>query len=153
MRVSNDRHFDGRLWETYRLTRTWAISTAGPYQEPRLVYAQFRDAAGTLYGDYVDGIVYDPVVPTGQVGIAAQGPITVTLWLTATDDNSGVGWMRLAGNEGGLGTAPWKLFASTAVFTPTEDRVYAQFRDRAGNVSVPASTGVLHQVYLPLVTR
>jgi murein DD-endopeptidase MepM/ murein hydrolase activator NlpD len=153
MRVRNDRFFDGQLWETYRLTRTWAISTAGPYQEPRFVYAQFRDAMGIVYGDYLDSIVYDPVSPTGQVGIIAQGSITVTLWLTATDDNSGVGWMRLAGDAAGLGTAPWVAFAPTAVFTLTEVWVYAQFRDRAGNVSVPASTGLAHRVYLPLVAR
>jgi len=153
VRVRNDRYFDGQLWEMHRLTRTWAISTAGPYQEPRLVFAQFRDAAGIVYGDYVDGIVYDPVPPAGQVGVLVQRPLTVTLWLTATDDNSGVGWMRLAGNEAGLGAAPWVPFAPTAVFTPTEGWVYVQYRDRAGNLSVPASTALAHRVYLPIVLR
>jgi hypothetical protein len=152
-RVSNVLDWAGVLWQPYRLMRTWTITTAGPYLASRYVYAQFRDAAGTVYGDYVDGIVYDPVPPEGQAYIVAQGTLTVTLRLAATDDNSGVGWMRLAGSEGDLGSARWQPFAETAVFTPTMEGVYAQFRDRAGNLSDPVRAQLLCRIYLPLVRR
>jgi len=152
-RVRDTPDWAGVLWQSYRPTRTWTITTAAPYHEPRYVYAQFRDPEGTVYGDYVDGIVYDPVPPAGQVGIAARGPATVTLWLSAADDNSGVGWMRLADDEAGLGGAPWQPLAATAVYTPAGWEIYAQFRDRAGNVSLPASTTLDWQVYLPLLRK
>lgn len=152
-RVNDTPDWAGVLWQPYRPMRSWIITTAAPYLEPRYVYAQFRDAAGTVYGDYVDGIVYDPVPPVGQAHIVAQGAVTVTLWLTAMDDNSGVGWMRLAGSEGDLGSAPWQPFAETAVFTPTAEGVYAQFRDRAENLSTPVRAGRLYRIYLPVVTK
>ncbi len=152
-RFSNTADWVGVLWESHRPTHTWTISTAGSYFEPRTVFAQFRDAAGVVYGDYQDGILYDPVPPTGTVSIVRWGTLTATVRLRAGDDNSGVGWMRLAGDEPGLIAAPWEPFAPTAVVTPTAGRVYAQFRDRAGNLSAPASAGPERRVYLPLVER
>jgi hypothetical protein len=152
-RVNDYPDWAGVFWHPYRLTRTWTITTAGPYLEPRYVYAQFRDAVGTVYGDYVDGIIYDPVPPTGQAHIVAQGAVTITLWLTATDDNSGVGWMRLAGSEADLGDAPWQPFGETAIFTPPAAEVYAQFQDRAGNLSDAVRAELLYRIYLPLARR
>ena len=152
-RVNDAPNWAGVLWHPYRPTRTWTITTAGPYLEPRYVYAQFRDTKGTVYGDYVDGIVYDPVPPAGQARIVDQGTVTVTLWLTATDDNSGVRWMRLAGSEADLGGAPWQPFTETAIFAPPAAEVYAQFQDRAGNLSDPVRAGLLYRIYLPLARR
>lgn len=153
VRFSNSGEWAGVLWESYRPTHTWAISTAGSYFEPRAVFAQYRDAAGVVYGDYQDDIGYDPVPPTGWVTIVERGALTVTVRLHAWDEHSGVAWMRLAGDEPGLIAAPWEPFTPTAVVTPTAGWVYAQFRDRAGNLSAPASAGPGCRVYLPLVER
>jgi hypothetical protein len=153
MQVSNAAGFGGATWEQYHLTRAWTLSTSLPYTVPTTVYARYRDPAGVVYGDYLDSIVYDPVSPTGSVQIIAAGPLTVTLWLNAADDNSGVEAMRLAGDEAGLPLAPWQPYTHRAVFTPTQGLVYAQFQDRAGNVSRPAWAGEEHRAYLPVVLR
>lgn len=149
MQVSNQRTFAGALWQPYRQERPWTIDTSGRYGGPCLVYARFRDAAGVLYGDYVDDIYYDPVPPWGRATVVAQGTMTMTLGLEAWDDLSGVGTMRLAEEEAGLPLAPWAAYTSTLV-VPRTEAVYVQFRDRAGNISAPAMAG-RYRLYLPLV--
>jgi len=149
MQVSNQRTFAGALWQPYRLERPWTIDTTGRYGAPCLVYARFRDTAGVIYGDYVDDIYYDPVPPWGRAAVVAQGVTTMTLWLEAWDDLSGVGTMRLAEEEAGLPLVPWETYTPTVV-VPRTAAMYVQFRDRAGNVSTPALAGG-YRLYLPLV--
>jgi len=158
VRLSNDSGYSDQDWRAYQITTTWVLSTHEDYGMPRTVYAWFRDATSSVYGPYSDDIIYDPVPPEGQVSILGSETITVSLWLEAWDDNSGVDRMRVAGGLGGIGVAAWQPYTSTLEWVLTGDVVYAQFQDRAANISsIYGSDGsaweTVRQVYLPLVVR
>ncbi len=165
VRLSNYGGFADSYWRTYQVTTTWVISTYGSYVMPRFVYVQFKDAYSTVYGTYMDDIVYDPVAPEGSVMILSGETSTVTLWLEAYDDNSGVAEMRisdvptmtLSSPAGGLTSASWQPYEQTVEWVLTGDAVYVQFRDRAGNTSpVYSSSGDEYEpnrICLPLVLR
>ena len=89
-RLSNDGGYSDEGWMSYQITTTWVLSTYSNYVMPRYVYAWFRDEGSSIYGPYFDDIIYDPVAPEGQVSILGSEVATVTLWLEAWDDNSGV---------------------------------------------------------------
>jgi len=81
------------------------------------------------------------------------------LWLQAWDDNSGVSEMRVRESATMTQTA-WRPYTNTVEWALSGNVVYAQFRDRAGNVSpIYGSDGsvynpnLTHRVYLPIVLR
>ena len=160
MRISNDGGFTDTYWRSYQITTTWPLSTYGSYVMPRLVYAQFKDAQGAIYGTFMDDIIYDPVAPEGQVNILGiSRATTVTLLLESWDDNSGVDEMRVADTLGGIDAASWQPYTETLSWALHGSQVYAQFRDHAGNPSsIYDSNGIEHPlnasyIYLPLVVR
>ncbi|MCP4542590.1 MAG: hypothetical protein GY832_36170 [Chloroflexi bacterium] len=145
MMLSNDQSFAGAYWQTYRITVTWALSTSGSYVTPRLVYAQFKDSDDVIYGTYVGDITYDPVPPEGSVSIASAGTTTMTLWIEAYDDNSGMSGMRITDDLDEISTAVWQPFTTTVTGVLSNSVVYVQFQDRAGNESlIYDSTGEAH---------
>jgi len=166
VRISNDGGFVDSYWRTYQITSTWVLSTYGSYVMPRFVYVQFKDAYSTVYGTYMDDIVYDPVAPEGSVIVLGSGGVaTATLWLEAYDDNSGVAEMRisdvptmtLSSPTGALTAASWQPYEQTVEWVLTGDAIYVQFRDRAGNTSPVYSSGgdeyEPNLIYLPLVLK
>ena len=158
VRLSNDSGYADEDWRAYQVTTTWVLSTHESYVTPRTVYAWFHDAQSSVYGPYSDDIIYDPIPPEGQVSILGSETSTVTLWLEAWDDNSGVDRMRVAGGLDGIGIAAWQPYTNTLEWVLTGDVVYAQFQDRAANTSsIYGSDGsaweTVRQVYLPLVVR
>lgn len=168
LRLSNDGGYSEEGWQPYQVTSTWVISTYGNTVMPRYVYGWFKDAQGGVYGPYFDDIVYDPTPPEGQVTILGGETVSVTLWLEAWDDNSGVAEMRIsedpasltgAAQIGATDTVAWQPYANLAEWILTADKVYAQFRDAAGNVSpIYSSDGKVYspgaeRLYLPLVLR
>jgi hypothetical protein len=132
-RLSNDGAYGDEGWMTYQVTRTWVISTYGSHVMPRYVYVWFKDEQAAVYGPYLDDIIYDPTPPQGNVAILNSSPTTVTLSLEAQDDNSGVAQMRVG--ETDLASAAWQPYATSMTWTLPSAVVYAQFKDRAGNVS------------------
>jgi len=160
MRISNDGGFTESYWRSYQITATWPLSTYGSYVMPRLVYAQFKDAHGAIYGTFMDDIIYDPVAPEGNVVLlSSPDTVTATVWLESWDDNSGVDEMRVADTLGGIDAASWQPYTETLSWVLQGSQVYAQFRDHAGNPSsIYDSNGIEHPlnpktVYLPLVIR
>ena len=141
---------------SYQITTTWVLSTYSNYVMPRYVYAWFRDEGSSIYGPYFDDIIYDPVAPEGQVSILGSEVATVTLWLKAWDDNSGVIEMKVSENLM-LTDASWQSFTNTLEWVLTSNVVYAQFSDNASNRSaIYGSDGSIfwldgHPIYLPLV--
>ena len=157
MRLSNDGAYSNEGWQTYQERVPWEIEPYGNYVLPRTVHVWFKNAQNQVFGSHTDDIIYDPVPPTGSVGIQQRDGNQVTLRLTATDDHSGVATMRLGGNENLSGSA-WQPFAEIATLTLSGDVAYAQFQDHAGNVSrIYASDGSSstdqQHIYLPLVIR
>ena len=157
--LSNDGGFLNMPWLTYQLTYTWVLSTYSNQSMPRLVYVLFRDGANTEYGTYFDDIIYDPVAPQGSASISNNGTQTVTLWLDAWDDYSGVTTMRLAESYDTVSTAEWLPYQSVFTFTLSapDNVVYVQYKDQAGNESTIYDTNLrdisFYEVYLPLILR
>lgn len=137
-------------WEPYLATKSWTLpSELGT----RKVYVQFMDLAGNISDanpaaagvqGYMDAITLsEGIAPTGTIrinnGAASTSTPAVTLNLAATDaGGSGLASMRFRNStaepysawEPYQATKPWALIAGAGT-----RKVYAQFRDGAGNVS------------------
>ena len=135
-------------WEPYQTTKTWTLSRSSG---TKIVYVQFKDKAGNLSDadpikpgaqSYQATIICDAVRPTGSMlinnGAASTDSMTVTLNLSANDiGGSGLDSMRFV-NSGGT-VSNWEPYQTTKSWTLTRGggtkTVYAQFRDKAGNIS------------------
>lgn len=102
----------------------------------------------------VFGFLYDASAPTATVqinhGAASANQVDVTLNLTASDLGSGVSEMCVSSN--GIGCTNWQPLAAELPWTlPAINRraatVYAQVRDRAGNLSGAASASIYLDLY------
>jgi murein DD-endopeptidase MepM/ murein hydrolase activator NlpD len=154
MRLSNDGGYNDNGWMSYQTTTGWTISTFGNYVLPRFVYVWFRDAEGIVYGAYMDDIIYDPIPPEGSIALF-EWEDSALLYLFATDDNSGVAEMRIS-EDPTFANVEWQEYEQFLAWERTGNPVYAQFRDRAGNMSPTYSTelsGSMHRLYLPTIVR
>lgn len=133
-------------WEAFGSSKTHVLFSG---DGPKTVYARFRDKLGNVSGVVSDAITLDTVVPTGTISINQNSEwttaIQVTLAFTADDGNgSGAGWIRLSNDN--TEWTEWAVIPVTRVWPlPSGDglkTVYAQIRDRAGNVSEPISDSV-----------
>lgn len=129
MQLSNDGGFFGAQWEPYSATKTWQITQFGNSIIPRTVYVKYRDAALNVFGPYQDDIILDVTAPTGSANLSAQ-----TLALSASDDVSGIGGMKIAPSSDMIAAATWQPF-SVSVAWPSS-AAFVRFRDNAGNESV-----------------
>jgi hypothetical protein len=165
MRVSNGSSYANDNWQTYQLTTTWTLSTSNGLQATsslQLIYAWFRNAQGQVYGTYVAAISYDPVPPQGSITILGNDDITTTntiaLWLEAYDDYSGVDQMRISADPT-FTSAAWQPYTNVVTIPSTNLLLYAQFRDKAGNLSpIYDTNGNIYnpnarRIYLPLIVR
>jgi uncharacterized repeat protein (TIGR01451 family) len=166
MRISNDGGFGtGSGWVPIASTYGgWTLNTYGLLTLPRTVYAKFRDGSGLQYGPVQDDIIYDPNPPqvTGVEIVLQPGSLrwprqtSVTVRVTASDDNSGVNRVQL-GHDADLSQAseypvlgsstdiPWELQSSGLV--------YVRAVDRAGNLSAIAEASGQYKLYLPIVLK
>ncbi len=166
MQISNDGGFAGAAWEPYASQKGWTITSIGETPMPRTVYVRFL-TNGQTTGLYIDDIVLDRTHPQGSISIddPSAAPLTLavdrvasvaytlllpallqrdiagmevaTLNLTATDDISGVGTVKI-GMQADLADAKTVAF-DTALewYLPQHGAVtiYVSFLDRAGNAS------------------
>ncbi len=144
MQVSNDGGFVGAVWEPYTSTRTWQITEYDGSVIPRTVYVRYKDSGGNVVSTASDDIILDVQAPTGSVNIggngAAEDASAVKLNLSASDDLSGVGGMRLS-NRSDFQGADWLAYTATKNWTFAANQVvFVQFRDNAGNISRTYST-------------
>lgn len=164
MLISNDDNPSGGTWQPYQITTTWPLSPStslastptsiSQEMTTHAVYLWFRDSWGNDYGPYFDIVFYDTVAPSGEVEVQDRHISTVTLSLLAWDEGSGVTAMRLS-DQAGWDGAIWQAYQKTQVWarSTTSQRLYVQFRDRAGNVSPVYSVQLSRQIYLPVVLR
>jgi hypothetical protein len=116
------------------------------------------DLAGNVSGTFQDDIILDVTAPTGSVRVVQSGSEMiqsrmVDLILSATDDVSGVGSMRLSNRSDFSGSA-WQDYATSLNWDlGSGNTVYAQFRDNAGNVSVTYSASTAYKLFLPMARR
>jgi hypothetical protein len=154
IQVSNDGGFNGVAWEPYTSHKAWQITQYRHEEVTRLVYIRFRDVDGNVSATYLDDIILDVNPPGGDMHITRTDQGTL-LYLSATDDVSGVEGMRLSARPDFAG-ASWEPFTSTRTWDfGDSSTVYVQFRDHAGNASptYAASLSGRLSVFLPLVRR
>ncbi|MFQ5575641.1 MAG: hypothetical protein ACE5G8_01495 [Anaerolineae bacterium] len=147
----------GGNWHPVPLTASHVLSATADYFTPRRIFGWFKDAAGTLYGPYFDDILLDPLPPRGRVRIAGAGETFVKLALFASDADSGLDGMRL-GTWRTVTQTVWQAYTTTVTVAPAGPVLYAQFRDRAGNLSPLYGTdgsdsSLTERMYLPLIRR
>jgi murein DD-endopeptidase MepM/ murein hydrolase activator NlpD len=150
MQISNDSGFQGALWETYQSTRSWIIGTCDTNVNSCYVYVRFRDANGTVYGNFVDDIIYDQEAPEGR------GTLSGTIFLLwAWDDGSGVSAVRYAASREVLADQAWQPYTGMITLDGTTigPAVYVQFRDQAGNSSKVYNIRETYEIYLPMILR
>ena len=157
MMVCNDGGFAGAQWEPYNSRKAWAITQYGSYVIPRVVYVRYKDLGGNVSSNYQDDIILDVTPPEGTVSIIGAAGLqamasTVTLELSATDDLSGVGQMLIS-NQPDFAGATWESYATSRAWAlGSNETVYVQYKDNAGNVSTTYSTSQW-KVFLPLIQK
>ena len=153
MRLSNNGSTWGG-WRTYAYTTSYSWNlTSSTYggntaEGTKRVYVQYKDKVGNVSSAKSDTIIYDKTAPTGWIKINNGAYSTtskyVTLYISATDNKSGVGYMRISNNNSkwtGWITYKtrysWGLTSSTYGGSTAKGtkKVYVQFRDKAGNIS------------------
>lgn len=150
MRFSNNASI-WTSWQSYKRTYSWnlIVPTYGgsTTQGRKYVYAQFRDKMGNISTIKSDAIIYDKTAPTGWIKINNGAYSTtnryVTLYLSASDNYSGVRWMRFS-NNGKRWTGwmyyktryyKWNITSSFYGGTSSKGTkcVYVMLKDKAGN--------------------
>ena len=153
LQVSRSSDFMTATWQSDVATMTWYYTPDPELITGTRIYARFRDDEGTIYGEYETTVFYDGVPPIGSAGVVTITNDTATLWLEASDDNSGVYDMRLD-DEPAFSDAWWQTYTDTLTTTwPANEVVFVQYRDRAGNLSHVVRAKPGFEIYLPLIMR
>lgn len=120
-------------------TVQWELAS-GP-SGPRTVYAWYAEAGGRRSPMFSTTVTLDQEPPEGGALAMDAGKKVHRVLIYAEDGLSGVSEMRIGEGEDLSGVA-WSPFAREARVEGSEDTMYIQFRDAAGNVS--AVYRVLH---------
>lgn len=126
-------------WESYASSRHWTLTSG---DGTKTVYVQYRDGAGNNSISYIDTILLDTTGPTGTIsinnGAAFTTSTSVILNLSASDSGVGVSKMRFLNQ--GLSWSNWESYNKQKSWSLTSKdgtkKVYVQFQDNAGNISV-----------------
>ena len=143
MQISNDSSFTNAQWEPFTTTKPWVLANTDVPSTPRVVYALFRDADGTIHRTFFDDILYDSVQPSGTISVDTHDVRMVSI--TAQDNFSGVEQMQLSTTPAFTDSVWEDLIASkrwTPPATPPVTTLYLRFRDGAGNISQPVTAPV-----------
>ncbi len=149
-------------WEAYTATKSgWGITSAtygGTTTEgAKAVYVQVSDAAGNVSSSAADTIVYDVTPPAGGFTIESGNPATsvytaAILYFSLADSGSGMYQRRM---WNGTVWEAWEAYSTSKLWYLLPGNglktVYAQFMDRAGNVTGALYDQVtLNESYLSL---
>jgi len=156
MRFSNDGT-NWSSWEAVGTGKTWTLSAG---DGPKIVYAQFRDAADNISQTVTDGINLDTTGPTGTIvinsGATYTNTLDVTVGLTASDGTNGIGVADMRLSSDGTTWDEWEDFSASTPWTLTagdgEKTVYVQFRDTLGNTSTSFSDTIVLDTVPPTVS-
>jgi hypothetical protein len=150
MQFSNDgSSWSG--WESYATSKSWSIIGG---DGSKVVYVQYRDAAGIASGSFTDSITLDTVLPTSSASSPAQSVnLSFTVSWSGSDNASGIAGYDVQYRIGAGGTwtdwmhtsAPSAVFGATSPVVVVRGETY-YFRvrayDGAGNVeSYPGGDG------------
>ncbi|MFD2114958.1 S-layer homology domain-containing protein [Paenibacillus yanchengensis] len=152
MRISNDGN-GWNSWEPLANTKNWNLASG---DGEKAVYVQFKDKVGNVSETIQDVIKLDQTIPTGTIiingGATTATNKQVTLTLTSADGTgSGVTEMRFSLDnvtwldwENVLPSAQWSFTGNSGL-----QKLYVQFRDAAGNVSIANMASITFQESYP----
>ncbi len=136
---SNTLSFEG--WKPFSNPFEWSLAPETAPGSLNIIYAWIKLDDGLILGPIKDGIIYDPIRPTGSFtielnpeGELLEGDI-VLLHLDSSDEGSGVATMRISNHADMSESSGWIGSKSIHYWKMTGDLVYVQFQDRAGNLS------------------
>jgi len=153
MRASASPDFTGVDWVPFATSMMWSLSGG---DGPKTIYVMFKDSNGWVSKVVNDSIVLDTTAPVGTVSIDDGANYTrsrdVILSFEA-QDIIGVVDMRVW-EDGDIATRDWEPFNATRGFQISSGDgpkvVLAEFRDRAGHVSVAASDTIILDTIAPM---
>ncbi len=139
-------------WESYASIKSRTLTSG---DGTKTVYVQFRDNAGNISVSYSDKILLDTTDPTGTISINNGASYTtstsVVLNLSAADSGTGVSKMRFLNQ--GLSWSDWESYSTQKSWTLTSKdgvkKVYVQFQDNAGNISVTYNDTIILDTKAP----
>ena len=149
MMLSNDASFAGATWRKYEIViPNWVFTPEGDGQ--KMVYVKFKDKAGNATQSHLGVIMVDNTPPS-NITMKVEGNSstnrmdgTVDLIMKAEDAH----YMMLCNDESFQGSR-WEVYSEIkknwSLGRNDEDgekKVYAKFRDKAGNVSEVYSAGI-----------
>jgi hypothetical protein len=131
-------------WTSYAATASVTLSAPDGTKK---VYGYYRDAAGNLFST-LDTIVLDTTPPSGSMQLNKGALATNQLSVTANSSVTGATQMRFKTYNGSSWVyTPWTSYAAkatVAIAAPDgSKRVYAYYRDAAGNLFSTSDTIVL----------
>ena len=151
---------DGAAWSTmpYLDATAWSLtdpaSGGSATNGQRTVYVRWTDTHGNTSPVSTDSITLDTVAPAGQItiggGAAATKATAVTISTPATDSTSSVSQVELS-NDGAT-WSPLPYAASVSWVLPAGNgtrKVWAKWRDAAGNWSAPATDTIVLDTVAP----
>jgi hypothetical protein len=139
-------------WESYKNQKSWTLTSRDGTKK---VYVQFQDNAGNISVSFNDTIILETTGPSGSIliesGAKATNTRSVTLYLSASDQGTGIDDMRFSNN--GSTWSSWEKYASSKTWKlPVGDGtkiVYTQYRDKVGNVSSSYSDEIILDTVAP----
>jgi PKD repeat protein len=156
MQISTSAVFTDTVWEPYSALKLWSpIGEDGV----KTVYARLRDSAGNVSEVSEVSFVYDTNAPVGNFAFAqrAVGPdtITNTIYFWAEDNLSGVADIRISRDAEFVDTV-WLPYTTTLTWpipstTQSQETLYVQYRDLAGNISETYSNAYFVDTEPPVV--
>ncbi len=116
-----------------------------------------KDLAGNRLKDYMWGFSVDTIPPVGQVEINYGARLThsvkVTLSFEVSDNFSGVSKMRIGNTESECLSSEWLDYQPEISWRlrpfSGQQRVFAQFMDKAGNISRICSDSIMLELIAP----
>ena len=153
VRLSNDGEWDTEPWENQTSAKSWALPLGDGV---KTVYYQIRDNAGLTSTAYSDTITIDTVAPVGSIlingGDTYTASTSISLTLTASDDNSGISQVRF-GDDGIWDTEQWETPTSTKSWTLGSGdglkTVYCQVKDNADLTSITYTDTIILDTTAP----
>lgn len=166
LRFGTTETLTGAAWLPVEPEQTLSFETAVALGDgTKTVYAQFADAAGnesaTSPNPFFDSVILDtqaPTAPSVSITGAPTGPPgngytnAATVPLTLSAQGTPAQMQVIVGALEDFSSATWETFAASKTLTlpgAGSWRIYARFRDAAGNVSATASTTIVRDLTAP----
>lgn len=129
-------------WEPYATTKSWSLSSG---DGQKTVYVKFKNAGGVESDTCSDTIILDTIASTGSISINNGAAYTDSRSVSLTLSAIGAATMCFSNNNSAWSS--WESYATSKSWTLVSGdgtkRVYARFKDKAGNVSKTYSDTII----------